>query len=614
MATRNTNTAETAVTSYVSGDGGYSSCFDGNTWQLIGWRLLAGLLITVTLGIGTPWAVCMLQRWETKHTVISGRRLKFTGKGIQLLGKYLLWSLLTLITCGIFGIWFGLKMKQWVVKHTVYEDDPNPVESYFSGGAGGYLGIRLLAGLITGITLGIGAAWGEKKIMQWEAKHTHIGGSPLEFNGTGGQLFGKYLLFILLTPLTLGIYALFFPVIMLKWEYSHTDAVYRTNPIRSQARAHESVALQDCNRFLMAANNAEMAVFRSGITGEETAAELEAKAAKGNPYAKFRLFLQMPQTDPRSAEYLQAAANVGYGPAQYELALRTRDLQRMIAAAQAGYPAAAWWLKNYYESIGELQTAAYWFMIALEWQEPNAIAERKQYPALLTRIALALSEKYAPQKKKSSAAPIIIGVIVGIMVLGGIAAGVLMYLQPKQVEKPDFLDRGEVVVDQTTPVQPSPSTQPTVEQVPTQEWIPVDPAADELVNTWVKAYRVGAEIWVETLSLKQDGSLEWHSASYQHASYTGFAGETGWYATPMGNPVSWGGYTADVENGTLTITVMGDDISSYPSPIVQTWAITYVDSGMLILNNSVPYYPNMGYDFQTLCQMCEVDMSVPSGN
>lgn len=199
------------------------SYFDGNTFQLIGYRILSFLISTLTLGLAYPWMLCMVQRWETKHTVIHGRRLKFTGHGHQLIGKYLLWLLLTIITLGIYSIWLGLGMKKWVVKHTIYANEVQPLESHFSGGAGGYFGIHILAFLLTFLTLGIGKAWADKLVLNWETVHTHIGGNTLTFNGTGGQLFVKYLLFILLTPLTLGIYALFFPVSYLKWEVKHTD-------------------------------------------------------------------------------------------------------------------------------------------------------------------------------------------------------------------------------------------------------------------------------------------------------------------------------------------------------------------------------------------------------
>ena len=94
------------------------SYFDGGLLQLIGWSLLAGLIIFITLGFGYPFAACMLYRWEAKHTVINGRRLRFDGTGMQLLGKWILWCLLTIITLGIYSFWLVIKLKQWRTKHT----------------------------------------------------------------------------------------------------------------------------------------------------------------------------------------------------------------------------------------------------------------------------------------------------------------------------------------------------------------------------------------------------------------------------------------------------------------------------------------------------------------
>lgn len=79
-------------------------------------------MTVLSLGICLPWAVCMLYSWETKHTVIEGRRLKFNGKAIWLFGSWIKWLLLTIITFGIYGFWVPIAIKKWVTKHTTFEN------------------------------------------------------------------------------------------------------------------------------------------------------------------------------------------------------------------------------------------------------------------------------------------------------------------------------------------------------------------------------------------------------------------------------------------------------------------------------------------------------------
>lgn len=94
------------------------SKFTGGLLGMIGIGILQGLIITFTLGLGLPWAVCIKQRWIAKHTIIDGKRLTFDGTGGQLFGNYIKWFLLTLITFGIYGFWLTIKMQQWITKHT----------------------------------------------------------------------------------------------------------------------------------------------------------------------------------------------------------------------------------------------------------------------------------------------------------------------------------------------------------------------------------------------------------------------------------------------------------------------------------------------------------------
>ena len=97
-----------------------SSYFDGGLLQYIGWTLLGALITYITLGICFPCAYVMIFKWEAKHTVINGKRLKFDGKAIQLLGNWILWLILTVITFGIFSFWIPIKLTKWKTKHTSF--------------------------------------------------------------------------------------------------------------------------------------------------------------------------------------------------------------------------------------------------------------------------------------------------------------------------------------------------------------------------------------------------------------------------------------------------------------------------------------------------------------
>lgn len=107
---------------YIDGEpitpGSNVSSFDGNSFQYFGYGLLGGLLMGVTCGIATPWVVCMLQKWDTKHQIVNNRRLVFSGTGLGFLGEYIIIALLTIITCGIYTPWGMVRQMKYIVRHT----------------------------------------------------------------------------------------------------------------------------------------------------------------------------------------------------------------------------------------------------------------------------------------------------------------------------------------------------------------------------------------------------------------------------------------------------------------------------------------------------------------
>ncbi len=94
------------------------SKFTGGLAGLIGTNIVYFLIVGLTLGLATPWAICYKENWYAKHTTIDGKQLVFTGKGGDLFVNFIKWFLLTIVTLGIYGFWLNIRVHQWVVKNT----------------------------------------------------------------------------------------------------------------------------------------------------------------------------------------------------------------------------------------------------------------------------------------------------------------------------------------------------------------------------------------------------------------------------------------------------------------------------------------------------------------
>ncbi len=94
-------------------------------YELVSAEILLAIQIAVYvfagffLLLGLAWASVVVMRWNTRHTVIGGNRLRFTGKTFSLWGNYIKWLFLTVITVLIYGLWVGIKFRQWKLSNTV---------------------------------------------------------------------------------------------------------------------------------------------------------------------------------------------------------------------------------------------------------------------------------------------------------------------------------------------------------------------------------------------------------------------------------------------------------------------------------------------------------------
>lgn len=91
----------------------------------------------------------------------------------------------------------------------------------FDGGAGSYLGVTILAMLVTICSFGICYPFALVLRERWKAEHTLIEGRRLSFHGTGLGLFGNWLKWGFLTIITLGVYAFWVVPKVTKWKVEH---------------------------------------------------------------------------------------------------------------------------------------------------------------------------------------------------------------------------------------------------------------------------------------------------------------------------------------------------------------------------------------------------------
>ena len=97
---------------------GYEGQFDGNSFEYLGYGLLAGLLITVSCGLAAPWMITMILKWEMKHSVVTGDRMRYEGTALGILGQYIIVFLLSLITLGIYSAWGIVRLNKYIYGHT----------------------------------------------------------------------------------------------------------------------------------------------------------------------------------------------------------------------------------------------------------------------------------------------------------------------------------------------------------------------------------------------------------------------------------------------------------------------------------------------------------------
>lgn len=205
------------------------STFNGTVGGCFAVKLAIFLLVVLTLGLATPWAICIWHKWRMENLVIDGERLVFDGKGRRLFWRYVGWFFLTIITIGNYAWTVRIKIHDWLTEHTHFEG--NQYRKYYeihnNGSAFGgdqmeHIRLFVKQLLLVIFTLGFGLPWAVCMQQKWRLENTVIDGKQVAFSGTGKKLFGLYFGTFWLAVLTLGIAGSWRKVKLLRWEAEHT--------------------------------------------------------------------------------------------------------------------------------------------------------------------------------------------------------------------------------------------------------------------------------------------------------------------------------------------------------------------------------------------------------
>ncbi len=92
--------------------------FDGNSFQYFGYGLIQVLLLMISCGLAAPWTLTIIQKWEMRHSIILGDRMRYDGTALGILGQYIIVFLLSMITFGIYSPWGTVRINKYIYSHT----------------------------------------------------------------------------------------------------------------------------------------------------------------------------------------------------------------------------------------------------------------------------------------------------------------------------------------------------------------------------------------------------------------------------------------------------------------------------------------------------------------
>ena len=97
--------------------------FTGTGGGLLSETFIGLILTIVTFGLYSPWFICRMTRWNSRHTNLNDRQgntvtFSFSGTGGKLFVDLIIGWLLTITTLGIYGFWYYVNMFKFFVENS----------------------------------------------------------------------------------------------------------------------------------------------------------------------------------------------------------------------------------------------------------------------------------------------------------------------------------------------------------------------------------------------------------------------------------------------------------------------------------------------------------------
>lgn len=188
--------------------------FTGSAWDLFGWNVLS--IIVGYVFILYPWYITRYSKWYYSNLIIDGRKVYFDYN--KSYWGIFLWIFFILITLGIGTFYAIKKINEWQLSHVHFVDEERG-ESTFDGSAWGLFGYSIL-GQLSLLAFFIPYFFWYVGITKWITKHSVIDGKRLQFTYNGAY-FG-ILGWGLFAILTFGLGSWYAQKRIIQWEASHT--------------------------------------------------------------------------------------------------------------------------------------------------------------------------------------------------------------------------------------------------------------------------------------------------------------------------------------------------------------------------------------------------------